>query len=155
MLGARLLVTVAKSLPRLLARTARIGARLPGDMLFAIGSGLRNRDRQTISVPPVVSSLEPSERQRRLTARRQGWRLNAASWVCGAAAGWASAGGCGASAGYVAADRATFDAITPEYARYVETDDALSIDQKARRQRTVQTWRLRLRQAEAADATAP
>ena len=45
---------------------------------------------------------------------------------------------------YVEADRATFDAIAPEYLGYVENDTRLTPDQVARRQRTVETWRMRI-----------
>lgn len=58
------------------------------------------------------------------------------------------AAGCSPSSEYVKADRATFDAIAPEYLRYVENDTTLDSDQKARRKRTVSTWEMRLRQAE-------
>ena len=47
-----------------------------------------------------------------------------------------------------AADRATYDAVAPEYAAYVANDATLSDEQRARRDRTVQTWRLRLETAE-------
>lgn len=46
--------------------------------------------------------------------------------------------------GYVAADKATFLAITPEYLEYVETDSALDQDKKDRRRRLVETWKLRI-----------
>jgi hypothetical protein len=54
------------------------------------------------------------------------------------------------SGAYVAADRATYDAVAPEYAAYVAHDASLSDEQRARRDRTVQTWRLRLETAERA-----
>lgn len=56
--------------------------------------------------------------------------------------------GCVPASPYVAADRATFDAIAPEYASYVAADDRLDDEQKTRRQRTVDTWRLRVERAE-------
>ena len=49
---------------------------------------------------------------------------------------------------YVAADRATYNAVTPGYLNYVQADSTLSKEEKARRARTVSTWRLRLEQAE-------
>jgi hypothetical protein len=55
--------------------------------------------------------------------------------------------GCRTSGEYLRADRATFEAISPEYRRYVEADPALSSEEKARRLRTVETWRLRLDKA--------
>lgn len=51
-------------------------------------------------------------------------------------------------ADYTAADRATFDAVAPNYLNYVEHDDSLDADEKKRRERTITTWRLRLEQAE-------
>ena len=49
---------------------------------------------------------------------------------------------------YVAADRATYDAIADAYLGYVENDPNLDSDQKKRSERTVITWDLRLDQAE-------
>ena len=49
---------------------------------------------------------------------------------------------------YLAADRATFDAVAPEYRAYVEADAALSAEQKQRRFRTVDTWQSRVEAAE-------
>ena len=53
-------------------------------------------------------------------------------------------------AAYVAADRATYEAITPYYLVKVEADPELTEAQKARRKRLVETWRLRLEKAEEA-----
>jgi hypothetical protein len=53
-------------------------------------------------------------------------------------------GGCSATGPYVEADRATFNAVAPEYEAYVSADPGLTPDQKARRSRTVQAWRLRI-----------
>jgi hypothetical protein len=55
---------------------------------------------------------------------------------------------------YVAADRATYEALAPEYAAYVAADPALADDERARRTRTLQTWRMRIEAAEQT-ATAP
>ena len=49
---------------------------------------------------------------------------------------------------YVAADRATYDAVAPEYRAYVTSDPNLDDEQRARRHRTVETWRVRLESAE-------
>lgn len=49
---------------------------------------------------------------------------------------------------YVASDRATYDAIAPEYRAYVANDPNLDPDQRARRERTLDTWRARLEDAE-------
>lgn len=63
--------------------------------------------------------------------------------------------GCRPGAGYVAADRATHDAIAPEYSAYVEADQALDSDEKRRRQDTVRSWSARLDQAEGKGDPAP
>lgn len=61
----------------------------------------------------------------------------------------AAAGGCaGPAPAYVAADRETYNALAPEYGDYVDRDLTLSPEQKARRNRTVETWRIRLEAAE-------
>lgn len=49
------------------------------------------------------------------------------------------------AADYVAADRATYDAVAPEYAAYVEQDAALDDEARARRARTIAAWDLRIR----------
>jgi hypothetical protein len=51
-------------------------------------------------------------------------------------------------ADYVAADRATYEAIGPRYREYVNADPDLDNEEKRRRNRTVDTWNLRLDQAE-------
>jgi hypothetical protein len=59
--------------------------------------------------------------------------------------------GCGSIAKeYVAADRATFDAVEPEYRKYVESDAALDDDAKALRLATLDSWGYRIKQAEKA-----
>jgi hypothetical protein len=59
--------------------------------------------------------------------------------------------GCAAftapSPDYVAADRATYEAVAPEYADYVHADPSLGADEVARRERTLRTWLLRIEQA--------
>ena len=47
-------------------------------------------------------------------------------------------------ADYVSADRATYDAVAPEYLDYVHADPALDEEQRARRTRTIDSWRLRI-----------
>lgn len=49
---------------------------------------------------------------------------------------------------YLAADRATFDAITPEYGDYVSHDSSIDVAERDRRLRTIETWQLRLETAE-------
>lgn len=73
--------------------------------------------------------------------------LPAAALVGGCSALQAIQGPGGA---YVAGDRATYDAVAPEYAAYVAADPALAPDQKDRRTRTLQTWRMRVEAAERA-----
>jgi len=45
---------------------------------------------------------------------------------------------------YAAADQATYDAIAPEYTAYVQADPKLTQEQKDRRLRTLQTWKVRI-----------
>lgn len=47
------------------------------------------------------------------------------------------------SAAYVNADRATYEAIAPEYREYVANDPGLTPEQQQRRYRTIYTWKLR------------
>lgn len=50
---------------------------------------------------------------------------------------------------YVRSDRATFEAIAPEYRKYVEQDAGLADEQKARRFRLLDSWQVRIQAAEA------
>ena len=45
---------------------------------------------------------------------------------------------------YIAADQQTYDAITPEYLEMIESSDKLDKDQKERRKRLIETWKLRI-----------
>lgn len=59
--------------------------------------------------------------------------------------------GCGSIAKqYVEADRKTYDAIAPEYRKYVEADESLDEDSKKLRLANVASWGYRLEQAEKA-----
>lgn len=58
------------------------------------------------------------------------------------------ASGCALDKEYVKADKATFDAVAPEYLKYVSEDAKLTQDQRDRRYRTVSTWRLRIDKVE-------
>ena len=49
---------------------------------------------------------------------------------------------------YARADRATFDAVAPEYAAYVAGDPKLTVEQRERRHRTVELWRMRVEDEE-------
>ena len=42
---------------------------------------------------------------------------------------------------FVAASRATHDAVAPEYVHYVDADPALTAEQRARRRETIDRWR--------------
>lgn len=53
-------------------------------------------------------------------------------------------GGCAISKEYVAADQETFDAVAPEYLKYVAEDAKLDQAAKDRRARTVSSWKLRI-----------
>ena len=57
------------------------------------------------------------------------------------------ASSCSTSPVYVQADLATYQAISPGYRAYVSADPALTEAQKARRLRTVDSWKARLDQA--------
>ena len=57
-------------------------------------------------------------------------------------------GSCaGPSDAYVAADRATFEAIAPAHRAYLEADATLDAEQRARRLAVLATWELRIRHA--------
>ena len=81
-----------------------------------------------------------------------GWRMMLLLGVGVVALAAASSTGCAAldapAGAYVAADRATYDAVAPEYGAYVATDATLSVEQRERRARTLELWRLRLEDAE-------
>ena len=92
--------------------------------------------------------------------RPQDWRMNAAlpfalAWLL---LPLTQSTGCSSlhppTPDYVAADRATYNAIAPEYSQYVHADPALDDDEKARRDRTLATWDARLRAAEGAKSEA-
>lgn len=60
-----------------------------------------------------------------------------------------SAVGCaGVPKEYVNADRATFEAVAPDFVEYVENDPDLSANQKRVRKSTIETWRIRIEAAE-------
>lgn len=48
--------------------------------------------------------------------------------------------GCSTPLSYRSADRSRFEAIAPEYDRYVDADPALSPEQKERRHRLTRAW---------------
>ena len=49
---------------------------------------------------------------------------------------------------YIAADRATYEAIAPAYAEYVKADANLTLEQIGRRLRTLEAWLKRIEAAE-------
>lgn len=55
-----------------------------------------------------------------------------------------SCNGISVASAYLAADRATFDAVAPEYEVYVRGDANLDEAAKAARIRTLTTWKMRL-----------
>lgn len=61
----------------------------------------------------------------------------------------ALAGCCSVDPLYLEADRATYDAVAPEYRIYVQEDQALDQAQEDRRQRTLAAWEARIKAAEA------
>ena len=56
--------------------------------------------------------------------------------------------GCSPAAVYIEADRATFDVIAQPYLDYVNGDASLDDEQRDRRARLIDTWRIRIEQAE-------
>ena len=52
--------------------------------------------------------------------------------------------GCSLQDAYVNADRLTYQAVAPEYRAYVKADEKLDDEQKARRERTVDAWAVRV-----------
>ena len=56
--------------------------------------------------------------------------------------------GCSTCEDYIAADRATYDVLAPEYREYVESDDNLDDDQKQRRLRLLESWESRVESGE-------
>jgi hypothetical protein len=75
--------------------------------------------------------------------------------LCGSALLTTIAGCAAPNTAFVQAERSTYNAIAPEYSAYVETDGSLTSDQKTRRQRTLQTWDLSLRQQEGSPSSRP
>lgn len=65
-----------------------------------------------------------------------------------AAIGGVMLAGCSCPRAYVAGDRATYSAVTPEYLDYLRHDPRLTAEQVARRERTVESWRLRIEELE-------
>ena len=51
---------------------------------------------------------------------------------------------------YVKADRSTYDALSEDHRKYVDSDNSLDSDQKARRKLLLDSWRVRLEKAEKA-----
>ena len=56
--------------------------------------------------------------------------------------------GCTPQEAYIAADRATYELIGPAYLAYVRGDAGLDADQVQRRERLIDSWRIRIEQAE-------
>lgn len=58
------------------------------------------------------------------------------------------AGCCAPEAGFVESQRLTYEAIAPEYRRYVDEDGTLSSGQRKRRYRTIEGWAASIEAAE-------
>jgi|SRR5437867_10056285 len=106
--------------------------------LLALYGRVRATRRIVLGAAPVDGRLA-----------KQNWRMNAAPLgLALLPVVVAFASGCSSltspAAGYVAADRATFEAVAPEYLAYVHADPALDEDARSRRDRTVQTWKERI-----------
>ena len=86
--------------------------------------------------------------------RPQDWRMNAALpfALVSMLLLLSQSTGCSAlrlpTADYVAADRATYQAVAPEYAAYVHADESLDDEERGRRDRTLETWDARIRSVE-------
>lgn len=102
----------------------------------------RLRATKKIAPPGPDSPLPPPPPQR---SRGLGLLLG---WLLLAAAVALTAGGCAPERAYVEADRATYQAIAPEYGVYVAADANLTAEQRQRRLRTIETWRLRIEAGE-------
>jgi hypothetical protein len=115
---------------------------------------LYGRIRATRRLVPAAPPADPS-------TEKQNWRMNAAGPLALLVlpALLAHASGCASltspSAAWVAADRATYDAVAPEYAEYVRNDPNLDEDQRQRRERTIESWRVRVKAGENPGATVP
>lgn len=59
--------------------------------------------------------------------------------------------GCAAPASFLAAERATYNAVAPEYLDYVNADPKLDAAQKQSRRDTIQAWDAGLRAWESGD----
>jgi hypothetical protein len=56
--------------------------------------------------------------------------------------------GCSVQDEYVEADRATFDVVAPAHEKYLKSDSSLSGEERERRLRLLDSWRLRIEKAE-------
>ena len=123
----------------------------------ALYGRVRASRRITLAPAPAPAQRQPSgpAGNARRAPETSDWRMNAALLL--ALLLLSPSGGCQAlrntvgqtpAAAYVAADRATFEAVAPEYATYVASDARLDEEERARRERTVQTWRIRIESAE-------
>ena len=63
------------------------------------------------------------------------------------------AGCAGIDRSYVRADRLTFEAVAPQYERYVRSDESLDANEKENRLFTVDLWNRRIKEAERVERT--
>lgn len=102
-----------------------------------LGSRLLSDRIHRLAVPAIRSRLTRGfSRKARVALERTGFVL-----VVLLALAMALLGGC---CGPSEAERATVDAIAPEYSAYVQADPRLDAEQKARRLRTIETWQRRV-----------
>ena len=113
--------------------------------------GRLRASRRILSPQTVETTVVPAARPK---PRPQDWRMNAALPFAPVSMLLllSQSTGCSAlrlpTADYVAADRATYQAVAPEYAAYVHADESLDAEERARRDRTLETWDARIRGAE-------
>jgi hypothetical protein len=108
-----------------------------------------------VTTAGAAASATPAARK----PRPQHWRLNALlpfapillllplSQCTGCAALSAALTTVPPPPDYIAADRATYEAVAPEYAAYVAADAALDDQERATRRRTLEAWNFRLETA--------
>lgn len=91
---------------------------------------------------------EAFEQPRPRRARRTPPRRKTAAMLALAVLAPVALCSCSVQSSYVAADRATYDAIAPFHRQYVEADPSLGPDQRELALLVLDTWRVRLETAE-------
>lgn len=146
------------ALATLVASAVALYGRLRASRRITLGRplGAATHGAAKTAAPSSVANLKTDDNH--ASAPTQNWRMNhvlVATLLlspllarCGGCQQLGTILGPSPAATYVAADRATFEAVGPEYAAYVHADPSLDDDERARRDRTVQSWRLRIESAE-------